>query len=239
MKFGSSLAGFASPFARKLSISATVVAGQVVMWATASGTALVGDPTSTTSCADAVGFCMEAGTYSTTQATAGVEVMTVCEPYCILQANACGGTASTTALGTTSPANILTNTSASAGGTVVTAAEVGTIDMTGGFMIGLTGANRGAKRIITSDTNNTSATVTVPFTNAIAVGDTFVRLPWSFGTKFVQLTDDFLEANAIIASGTGIATRVWDAFLTDDHRTAPVAAVQFLLGDHIFNPLAA
>lgn len=239
MKFGASFSGVASPYVRKLSIGATVVAGQIAMWAGASGIGDITDPTSTTSCADATGFTLEAGTHSTVQGSAGVEVMTVVEPQCIIQAVACGGAGSTTALGTSSPANIITNTSASAGGTTVTAAEVGTIDMTGGILIGLTGANRGAKRTIAAHTNNTSTGVTKPFDRAIAVGDKFVRLPWRYGIKNVQLTTDFTEANAIIATGTGIAVRVVDAFLTKDDRSAPEAAVQFLLGDHIFNPLAA
>lgn len=221
-------------------IGATVIAGQATIIGGAAGTAVatMTDAT-TTSLADAVGVTLGAGTYSTVQGAGDVEVKTSYGPLSVFTANASGGAGAATPLATTAPANVLTNTTASAGGTVITAAEVGTVDMDGGFVFGLTGANKGLSRVLVTHSDNTSETVTQPFTYALAVGDKFVRLPWSpFIVQTVQLTTLLNEANAIIATGTGGTAVVVKVTVNFHDETAPTAKVSFTFGNHILNPLS-
>lgn len=165
----------------------------------------------TTACLNTLGLWAETKTYSTTQSdfdgypydeegTVGV----ISDPFQVIEFLGNSGATDNTALNSTAPANILTNTSASAGGTVCTAAEVGTVDMSGGLLYGKTGNNVGLARRLSSHSNNTSCTVTVPFPRAIAVNDTFFRVPWSKGTLAIQLITNLTKADAIIVQGTGV-----------------------------------
>ena len=68
-------------------------------------------------------------------------------------------------------------------------------------------ANQGQYRKVTS-VSATAGTLTVPFDNAIAVGDDFLRAPyWIMDptAKTIQFTTLLDEANASIAVGTGAA----------------------------------
>ena len=151
----------------------------------------------TTSFADAVGLGLETSTYSTTQGdlddqgtdlTLGVHntvsgldmgrvVSVSIRPDLIIEALCSGGAAENTNL------VLLVNTAASAGGTLITDADVGTADMVSGTVWCISGANVGLARPITTHTGSTSFTVTVPFPRAIAVGDEFLFVPYSpFGT---------------------------------------------------------
>jgi len=229
-------------------LEATVVAGQVLIRnADATTAGEVENPT-TTAAADFMGLALSAVTYSTTQATfdgfpgyrqSGEEgtVGVIFDPFQVLKFRVSGGATPGTALATTAPANLLTNTAADTGGLIVTAAEVGTTDMDGGLIIGRTGNNAGVVRRNTTHTNNTDNRVIVPFPRTIAVGDTFIRVPYSKSAQTVQMTaTTFLEANGTIAYGTGAAFTVLDVdfdILNDE------VAIYCLSRDHGLNPESA
>lgn len=195
-------------------------------------------PGSTSSYADAIGISTDTGTYSATQATllaAGADAtctFTV-RPDLVVGAIMSGAATEGTAL------TIMTNTSASAGGTVLTA-TIQSNDLDGGTLWCIGGNNVGQSRTITTHTSTTSLTVTVPFLRAIAVNDTFLVSPWNNtgtasagndGITSVQSTTLITQADASSASGAGGKATVVEQILkgtTDSH-------VLFLLADHIFN----
>ena len=223
-------------------ISAALVAGQLIMReTTASETGEVLAAT-TTSFVDAIGVCVDAATYSTTPtaepgalSSYGIQnlVRVACNPFQIIRLEI-KGTAGGAALGSSSPANILTNTTAdsSAPYGVITAAEVGTIDMSGGLVKGRTGNNAGAVRKLTTHSNNTSCTAAMGFVYALAAGDTFIRVPYSRAAIAVQLTTDLVNANGVIAYGTGCVIRVTNVKI-DEQRD--IAWVDGVAADHMYN----
>ncbi len=163
-------------------------------------------PCTSTSFDSAFGLATDRGVYSTTQGDAEGIVTVSARPDLVIKALMSGGATE----GTTLTACV--NTSASSGGTVLTAAAVGAADFDGGTMFFTSGNNVGISRSITSMSGSTSATVTVPFPRAIAVGDVGVVLPYNTagtgaagadGIGFVQTSTLFTQADASIASGTG------------------------------------
>jgi len=118
----------------------------------------------------------------------------------------------------------------------VTDTAVGTVSMAGGLLKGRTGANAGAMRKITAHSNNTSTTVGMGFVNALGVGDTFIRLPWSRAVPVVSLTTNFVEANAIEATNTGSDLRVVNVKIDELNDQA---WVDVILGMAFYNPQAA
>ena len=119
-------------------------------------------PCTTTSFANAQGFAMDVGTYSTTQGAAEGLVTLDVRPDLVIRALMTAGATEGTAL------TVLQTTSASAGGTTVTDADVGSADMDGGTVWCISGNNVGHSRGITAHTGSTSIVVTVPFPRAIA-----------------------------------------------------------------------
>jgi len=193
-------------------------------------------PCTTTSATDGVGVAMNTGTYSTTQgATEGV-VAVVINPLGVHRAKVAGSSTADTAL-SAATYHVLTNTSASAGGVTVTATTAGT-DFTGGYMIMLTGANAGLRRVITTVTSTTAITVTVPFPYAIAVGDKALILPYSRQGHKVQATSAFTQADGSIAYGTGLDAAVINVDVPNPvNTTTPEVFVEFVLQDHFYNPI--
>lgn len=241
-----SLYGNGSGIMGRFHIEATTVAGQFLIRNADAATAGEVEAPTTTAAAHLMGVAIDAVTYSTTQASfdgfpgykqAGEEgtVGIIFDPFAVYQMRVAGGATTGTALATTAPANILTNTVADATGLTVTAAEVGTVDMDGGLMIGRTGNNAGQVRRNTTHTNSTSDVVTVPFPRTIAVGDSFIRVPYSKSAIAVQLTSNFVEANGIIAYGTGAGLRVME--VTFDIIEDEVM-LHVISGDHYLNPIA-
>lgn len=204
-----------------------------------AGTSLGVIPCTTTSFDAAFGLSVDQATYTTTQATidtnAGDSLVTVSKrPDLIIGALMSGGATEGTVLVT------LSNTSASAGGTVVSDTDVAANDMDGGIIWCISGANVGQSRGITSMTASVSATVTVPFPRAIAVGDTFLMAPYNTagtgaagadGPGWVQTSTLFTQADATIASGTGGESVVHDLIL----RGASDSYVLFTLRLHAHN----
>ena len=185
------------------------------------------DAVTTTAAEDVVGLGLDVSTYTTTQATIAADIadgmrsytglemgrmVTVSvRPDLLIRSLISGSSTEGTAL------QSLVNTSASAGGTVVTDADVSDNDMVGGIVWCVGGNNVGHARQIASDTT-TAITVTVPFPRAIAVGDKFLQIPYSgFGTggadidgaSFLQFTTLLNQADASIAAGTGAEVQVF------------------------------
>lgn len=222
-------------------LSATVVEGQPVI-ASAAGAdgGEITDPT-TTSLLNMVGIVLGASsfnpagggagtlTYSTTQGDTEGLVRVVINPDTIVRALMSGGAAAGTNL------TLLSNTAASTGGTLITDADVGTASMDDGITWCISGANVGQSRKITTFSASTSITVTVPFARAIAVGDEFLMAPYlPLTTTAVQLTTNFLEANAAIAVGTGGNATVVEVVLNGRGDSY----VYFIARDHVFNELS-
>lgn len=208
----------------------------------------------TTSFADAVGLGLDTATYSTTQADlddpgsdpnigayrtyTGLDmgrVVTVSvRPDLIIGCLMSGGATESTAL------TLLSNTSASAGGTTVTDADVGTADMASGTVWCINGNNVGHARQIVTHNSAQDFVVTVPFPRTIAVGDEFLWIPQAgFGTGagaidgvgHVQGTTLITQGDASIASGTGGEVVVVRAELLGRNDTK----VYFIFRDHQFN----
>ncbi len=229
--------------AMNLFCSAALVAGQVVVReATVSNVGEATNPVSTTSVTDMLGIATDATT-SVTAATIEPSEITqqnivrlIVGPFEVYRFKIAGGTTSATALGTSSPANILTNSTASAGGTVISSTAVGTISMAGGLIKGRTGNNAGSIRKMISQSNSVSTTVGIAFIVAIAATtDTFTRVPFSRTVQNVQLTTDYVAANGIIATGTGAAFRVTSVIIDEIN---DIAWVDCVTSRHQYNPNA-
>lgn len=236
MKFIKDMTGAAS-LIRSFKIGATVIAGQVVMLDTNK----YGEITdcSTTAALNAFGVTLGAGTYTTTQGTgsssANKEVEVLANPLGVFEAKASGAAAAGTALTT---ANIITNSTANTAGTTVSSSTVSANDFTGGMCCGLSGANKNATRIMTTDTSATSFVVTVPFDYTIAASDKFLRVPWSTAIVAVQLCTELNEADATIASSTGVPANIYKVRFETKDETYPEVYVSFALRTHHFNSLA-
>lgn len=243
---------------RRFRIGATIVDQQITCIDTTAGRlGTILDPATVNDYTEAVGVALEGGTYTTTQgtgsSTANVMVKSTFSPLQLVRGRLNGGVTADTAFVEATDGNLLTNTSASAGGTVITDADVGTSEYVGGYAIALTGQNAGQVRIITSHSDNTSTTVTVPFDYAIAVGDTFLRT-FAIGNQGLELTTSYTQFNSrtgaavdIPDTGSGIIVDVWIDGTTVEgfngqasivSTTAPYAEAVIVFADHAFNSLA-
>ncbi len=191
----------------------------------------------TTSAANAYGLTQGPGTYSATQGDAEGLVTVSCRPDLIIKALMSGGATEGTIL------TALTNTAASAGGTLISSTSVSANDMDGGLAYCISGNNAGLSRSVTAFSASTSATVTVPFPRAIAVGDVFVVLPYNMagsgaagadGPASIQATTLITQANADGASGTGMEASVVDL----DLNGLSDSYVLFKLRDHVHDSAA-
>ena len=221
-------------------ISATVVQDQAVIAEVAdTGGGYITDAT-TVSLVDFVGSVLGASsrnpqgggagtlTYSATQGDTEGLVRVYITPDIIYRARMSGGAV-------LADLQTVTATAASAAGTTITATDTPEADLDDGTCWCLTGANAGLSRRVTTFTANTSWVVTVPFPRAIAIGDTFCVVPYSpFVTIALQLTTDLVEANAIIAFGTGANARTVELVLEG----AGSSFVHFIGRDMALNELS-
>ena len=189
-------------------------------------------PSTTTSFADSPGLALDTGTYSTTQSATVEGTVTIdIRPDAIISAKMSGGATENTVLTT------LSNTSADTTGLIVTDADVGTNTSLYGTVWCIGGGNVGQSRTITAFNSAVDIRVVVPFTNTIAVGDTFLWAPYNVLGASVTYVDNgnlqtstlFTQADASIAGGTGGAVSIWDLELNG----VGDSNVLFLLGDHI------
>lgn len=198
--------GTGTPHLLKAKISATFATAGLYATVTADGGAGVVVGLRTT-VADQVGVAIDTGTYSTTQGDVEGVVTLVTNPLGVFKLRARSGTTAGGDL------DVTTNTTASAAGTVITittgdpAPNSPTMDE--GTAVCVSGANVGQTRKITS-VAATTATVTVPFLNDIAVGDQFILVPWAlFDTAGDNVNLDYriLNAQQSAAVGTGADMR--------------------------------
>ena len=222
-------------------ISATVIQDQAVIAEVAdTGGGYITDAT-TTSLVDMVGSVAGASsfnphgggagtlTYSATQGDTEGLVRVYVNPDIIFRALMSGGAAENTAL------QAVTNSTANAAGTTVTAADTPENDLDDGTCWCLSGANVGLSRRVTTFTANTSWVVTVPFPRTIAVNDTFAVVPYSPCTTIaIQLSTLLTQADATVAFGTGGTARPVELVLngTTD------SFVHFIARNHCFNELS-
>jgi hypothetical protein len=247
-----SLSGEAGQIVRALQIGATISEGQIVC-KDANNYATVGDPASVNDFTEAYGVSLEAATYTATQGSAFVRARCSIAPLTLFRAKCSGGATVDTDLAETTDGNLLTNTSASAGGTVITDADVGTSEfLEGGIVVGLTGNNAGSWRYLSVHTDATSTAVNSAFSAAIAVGDTFVRC-YGQGVVSTEVTTDFTQVQIKHAAGedipqTGHAAIV-DCYIDGvklvdpenahvENTTQPIVEVDLILYDHVWNSIA-
>lgn len=211
MQVGYHMAGGASKLTKFKLGAATANAGVPVVGGatTAVGVAIA----SATDWSGVFGLAIDQATYSSTQGDAEGIISVDVRPDLVVRALMSGGATEGTALTT------LTNTSASAGGTVVTSASVSTNDRDGGLTWCTSGNNVGLSRSITAYSSATSITVTVPFPRAIAVGDTFLDVPYNLagtggagadGPAWVTGSTLLTQVNADAAAAAG-----GEAYITD------------------------
>ena len=252
------LGGSATSFTRNFRVGANLTNGQVACMVNG----IVSNPASNVSYANAVGIVMDQtpATYTTTQAT-GVNtanrfVRVTCHPNQKYIGRVSSAAAAWAAIAAAANGAILTNSTASSGGTVISDTNVGTANYVAGLAIGLTGNNKGYSRVITATTANVSATVTVPFDFAIAANDTFIRTFNIAQLRGVVLTDDFkdflqtaagetIPSNANVTGGTLVVDVYVDgskACGSDGRVTiinsTPVVEVEGIFSEHVWKRLA-
>jgi hypothetical protein len=169
----------------------------------------------TTGATDMVGVNVDtSGTYVTAQQTDASSPERTCafiiNPDAVWRMLMSGGATENTALA------LQTVTTASTDGlAVTTAAEWSNPTFDEGYTWGYDGANAKQARKVTS-VSSTAGTVTVAFRYDTAVGDNFLRAPYSpMQTVTVQLTTALTQADASIAVGTGAPFRVIELILND------------------------
>ena len=230
MKVAGHLHGGAS-LLRKMKVGATFSnLGIPARFATANPAGLT--PASTTALTDSPGIGLDIVTYLSAQSATFAEALITVDmrPDTIIAALMSGAAAEGTVLTT------ITNTLAETAGTTITATGTGANDMTSGVVWGLTGANVGRSRTITTHTASTSFVVTVPFENDIALNDTFLFAPYNLfgdgnanydGVGNAQLTTNLFQVDASVASGTGCPVVIFDLVL----RGAADSLVEFIIQD--------
>lgn len=235
-------------------INANCVSGAVALRNSVMGSAgEVINPGNADTLTHAMGLFGETVTYTATPTTDNQMVMPkptgltgVCRiishPLAVHEFRVSGGLTSGTALANTLVArsNILTNTLADATNLIVTSAGVFTVSFVGGYIKGRTGANKGQTRVITTHNNGADERVTVAFLNDIAVGDSFIAVPYSKKVTNLSMTSDFTEANGVIATSTGGVAAIYDVLIgvDDVHPGADSVLVHAVFRDHWLNSLA-
>lgn len=240
MRYAQELSGDIREIVRRFRTGVTTTPGTFLLAAGAGNAGL--QASTTTSLADAVGLVNDAVTYSTTQGSAAADVAVTINPFGVYEARLSGGAAAGTQLG------VWTNSSASTAGTVVTIttgeAAPNSPTMDEGFLYNVTGANGGGNpakslRKITA-VAATTATVTDPYDNDIAVGDLFIYGPFFPGdgpsSSVIQLCTELTEFDASAATSGDAEVRILE--LVVDATTLSAArrktVARFLLDDSIF-----
>lgn len=222
---------------RKFFIAASFANAGIVAGSTeATNEGLI--PTTTTAATDAMGLTLDTATYSATPAAGATGLITVADrPFSKCDFVMSGGATEGTAL------TIMTET---AGDLVtpdlVSSTNAAANSMIGGTIwrypgLGHTCALRQSRQI-TAHTASVSVGVTVDFEEAINVGDRFLMCPWTYlpgdgtdtsdGAGNIQFTTLFTQADASIASGTGLVVQIYDLLLMGESDSR----VQFLLVNH-------
>ena len=209
------LLGGGATLERRFAVSSNVTQGSVVCANATIG--MLSAPVSNLSYSNAVGIVLDANppiasnftttAYGTTQGnganTALVYATCTYHPWEKIQGRWSNSVTAFANLAQVLGGCVMLNSSANAGGLLITDANTGTSNYIGGLCVGLTGNNAGQVRFITAHTANTSFAVTVPFDYAIAVNDTYVRIPAplqglkSSETGILKLTADFKDFSMV------------------------------------------
>jgi hypothetical protein len=242
MKAGGWLIG--GSIKRKYRVGASVYKGSALMYDTGQ----VGEVImcSANSAANGAGIALEAVTYAAT--SPGQWVTTEASPFVIAQGDLWAGTTKVEFSPTYSSQVLLQDTAST---TVLTDTAVGTLDYEGGLLISLSGASKGDVRVITTQTDATSTTVSVPFSASIAVNGYALRVYGPLTTG-IELVGTYFDGWNNLITGTeaiGDAIGEWvvyDVFVDDQacaqvphinikNGTSPKVQLQCLFEDHAFN----
>ena len=214
MEYAYDLSGTTNATVRRYQVAATnTTVGMPFLIPAASGSGLV--VATTTGAANMVGVNTDtAGTYVTAQQTDASDtertVGLIINPFAVYRMLMSGGATEGTAL------TLYDVTTASTDGLAVTTGDDWTSpQFDEGTVWGYDGANAKKDRKITS-TSSTAATVTVAFPNDTAVGDNFLRCPYTpLQGATIQLTTLLTQADASIAVATGAAFTPIELILND------------------------
>jgi len=201
MEFAGLLCG-AAPVIKKFQVAANVSVLGIPLTAAADATAGLALGT-TTAINDMVGCNVDLATYGTAQVAGGSPealVSVIINPDAIWKIFMSGGATAGTA------ETLRTVSTASTDGlSVTTGTDWSSPSLDEGHIWGVTGANAGQARKITS-VSGTAATVTVAFASDTAVGDTFGYAPISPATlQTVTLTSNLAEFRQDVAVATNTA----------------------------------
>jgi hypothetical protein len=195
-------------------------------------------PCTTTDSQDSIGLTIDTGTYDATPAVGGTGTVEVSvRPDIIINATMSGGATESTALA------ICTETAGdTASPDTVTATNVQANDMVSGTawrrQKGGNEAGILEQATIITHTGSTSFVVIPDFEYAINIGDEFLMCPWNAGpldgtattdgSANVQTTTLFTQADATVASGTGLVVNVVGLILRDTNNSE----VEFVQAEH-------
>lgn len=237
MEFAYNLNGGTGPFIKKYQAGVTMATAGVPVTAnpdTTGGLALA----TTTAAVLCVGVTLDTNTLVTAQQSDNSDperlVSVIINPFAVYRAKLSGGATENTALGT------LTETLGSATGLLVTFATASNA-MDNGSIWGYSGANPGiGRKNITGTT--TTAVPHVAFPQDIAIGDTFIQLPfWYCSDHYVQLTTALSQVDASVDTDTDNANfRVVELDVRDASDSGTTNSFVYLVvADHMFNGYAA
>lgn len=222
-----------APIIKKYQVSASVARIGLPLLAVAASEAGLDLP-ATTAINDMVGINLDTATFATAQGTNSPEalVSVIINPDVILKIFMSGGAASGTAAVERAVSTISTD-----GLTVTTGHTWNSPDTDEGLIWGVTGANAGQKRKITS-TGATAATVTVAFAADTAVGDLFSWAPvCPMSVQTVTLTTELDEFRQDVAVASNTAELTCIEINPNDWlaRAAARPFGLFVPADHILN----
>jgi len=221
---------------KKFKIAATIVNAGIPILSGAAAQHANYLPTAATTAGPFIGLGLDTATYSSVQgAVEGVVAVDV-RPDLVIGMSISGGATEGTAL------TLLSNTSASSGGTTITdSTNVPTVDLNGGTVFAMSGGSSApTNRSITAWTTADNFVVNEPFPVAIAVGDTFIAVPFNTGGSGADsgadgmgdatLTTLFTQVRQDIAVGDGVDVAIIDLVVTGVN----FGRVYFTLRDHVF-----
>jgi len=187
----------AAPKVKSFQVAATVSNVGVPLLIPVGGGAGLAAATAT-SCADMVGVTLDTATFATAQNTDGSDpaaiVKVIINPDAVWRIKLSGSATTGTVLTAQTE-----DTGSTTGLLVTTGFDYSSPQVDEGTIWGLAGANQGKVRKITT-TSTTAATVTVAFPLDIAIGDTFLHVPYhAIQSPTITLTSDFLELDASVA----------------------------------------
>ena len=242
-------------YVRRFRISASVIAGQMVVKSPLTGNAEITDA-AVNDQTEAIGISLEAGTYSTTQGTGenSAEVMVKCtfSPHQLVRGKVSGGTGNDTDFAGSANNVIMTEPTGESAGLTLADTDVGTSEFVGGYLVGLSGNNAGAVRIIDAHTDNTSTAVVVPFDNDIAQNDTYLRTFAVNNGPGLEITTTFDQYVGVLGAGVDLPDtgdlQVWDVLIdesspnqggvTIQNPSQPLVELVTYFVDHVFSSTA-